>query len=98
MMQKDKLFKGQCIKKTLPINCHGNAPSPRKGKRLKKPSNITKDMETNRLTLSHPMCNQITTKVTNIVSPQLTTSLYLYVFHGMSNSLLCWLTEGYILS
>ncbi|KAL4186990.1 hypothetical protein AMTRI_Chr09g36920 [Amborella trichopoda] len=69
MTQKDKLFKGQRIKKTLPVNRHGKAPSTRKGKRFKKPSNITKDMEKDReVSKFINQCNEI--KVVNLASKE----------------------------
>ncbi|XP_057522026.1 uncharacterized protein LOC130802137 [Amaranthus tricolor] len=48
MTQKAKLFKGQQKKKSIPPNRHGKASQIRKGKRVIKPSKISKDMDDNR--------------------------------------------------
>ncbi|KAK6261019.1 hypothetical protein SCA6_015493 [Theobroma cacao] len=49
MTQKGNLFKGQKKQKTIPPNRHGKLPHVRKGKRVVKPSKMTKDMDADRL-------------------------------------------------
>ncbi|MED6136071.1 hypothetical protein PIB30_052487 [Stylosanthes scabra] len=48
MTQKSNLFKGQKKNKSIPPNRHGKAPSVRKGKRIVKPSKVTKEMDADR--------------------------------------------------
>ncbi|KAJ0038000.1 hypothetical protein Pint_23898 [Pistacia integerrima] len=48
MTQKGNLFKGKQKKKVIPPNRHGKAVQIRKGKRVVKPSKITRDMDTDR--------------------------------------------------
>ncbi|KAJ0038001.1 hypothetical protein Pint_23899 [Pistacia integerrima] len=48
MTQKGNLFKGKQNKKVTPANRHRKAVHIRKGKRVVKPSKITKDMDTDR--------------------------------------------------
>ncbi|KAL3651887.1 hypothetical protein CASFOL_004889 [Castilleja foliolosa] len=45
MTQKGTLFKGQKKKKSIPLNRHGKITHNRKGKRVVKPSKVTKEME-----------------------------------------------------
>ncbi|GLT39637.1 hypothetical protein SLA2020_138190 [Shorea laevis] len=60
MTQKGNLFKGQQKKKTIPPNRHGKIPNNRKGKRVVKPSKMTKDSDTDReLTKFINHCNEI---------------------------------------
>ncbi|GLT84210.1 hypothetical protein SLE2022_024550 [Rubroshorea leprosula] len=59
MTQKGNLFKGQQKKKTVPPNRHGKTPQTRKGKRVVKPSKMTKDIDTDRLTKFKNHCNEI---------------------------------------
>ncbi|CDP21360.1 unnamed protein product [Coffea canephora] len=49
MTQKSYLFKCQRKKKSIPPNRHGNAPQIRK--RVVKPSKVTKDMDTDQVSL-----------------------------------------------
>lgn len=59
MTQKGNLFKGQQKKKSIPPNRHGKALQTRKGKRVVKPSKVTKDMDTDRdLTKFINYCNE----------------------------------------
>ncbi|CDP16346.1 unnamed protein product [Coffea canephora] len=59
MTQKSNLFKGQQKKKSIPPNRHGKATQTRKGKRVVKPSKVTKDMDTDReLTKFINYCNE----------------------------------------
>ncbi|KAG9141780.1 hypothetical protein Leryth_027221 [Lithospermum erythrorhizon] len=59
MTQKDKLFKGQKKQKTIPPNRHGKITQTRKGKRVVKPSKVTKSMETDlELTKFINYCNE----------------------------------------
>ncbi|GKU88585.1 hypothetical protein SLEP1_g2831 [Rubroshorea leprosula] len=53
MTQKGNLFKGQQKKKTIPPNRHGKIPYNRKGKRVVKPSKMTKDSDSDRLRNHH---------------------------------------------
>ncbi|KAJ0095514.1 hypothetical protein Patl1_17102 [Pistacia atlantica] len=48
MTQKGNLFKGKQKKKVIAPNRHGKAVQIRKGKRVVKPSKITRDMDTDR--------------------------------------------------
>ncbi|KAK6240188.1 hypothetical protein QUC31_005657 [Theobroma cacao] len=60
MTQKGNLFKGQKKQKTIPPNRHGKLPHVRKGKRVVKPSKMTKDMDADReLTKFINQCNEI---------------------------------------
>ncbi|KAF6140767.1 hypothetical protein GIB67_035194 [Kingdonia uniflora] len=60
MTQKAALFKGQKKKKSIPANRHGKAPSIRKGKRVVKPSKISKDMDADReVTKFINQCNEL---------------------------------------
>ncbi|XP_022733903.1 uncharacterized protein LOC111287545 [Durio zibethinus] len=60
MTQKGNLFKGQKKQKTIPPNRHGKLPHIRKGKRVVKPSKITKEMDADReLTKFINHCNEI---------------------------------------
>ncbi|KAL6513437.1 hypothetical protein OROGR_020935 [Orobanche gracilis] len=45
MTQKGSLFKGQQKKRSIPPNRHGKISHIRKGKRVVKPSKVTKEME-----------------------------------------------------
>ncbi|KAA3462156.1 ARID domain-containing protein C08B11.3 [Gossypium australe] len=49
MTQKGNLFKGQKKQKTIPPNRHGKVPHIRKGKRVVKPSKMTKEMDADRV-------------------------------------------------
>ncbi|CAL5380152.1 unnamed protein product [Camellia sinensis] len=49
MTQKDKMFKGQQKKKSIPPSRHGKIPHTRKGKRFVKPLKVTKEMDADRL-------------------------------------------------
>ncbi|MBA0688700.1 hypothetical protein Goshw_025056 [Gossypium schwendimanii] len=60
MTQKGNLFKGQKKQKTIPPNRHGKVPHIRKGKRVVKPSKMTKEMDADReLTKFINHCNEI---------------------------------------
>ncbi|CAI9102966.1 OLC1v1001369C2 [Oldenlandia corymbosa var. corymbosa] len=60
MTQKNNLFKGQQKKKSIPPNRHGKVAQTRKGKRIVKPSKVTKDMDTDReLTKFINYCNEM---------------------------------------
>ncbi|KAH1073613.1 hypothetical protein J1N35_025941 [Gossypium stocksii] len=60
MTQKGNLFKGQKKQKTIPPNRHGKLPHIRKGKRVVKPSKMTKEMDADReLTKFINHCNEI---------------------------------------
>ncbi|KAJ4846964.1 hypothetical protein Tsubulata_043557 [Turnera subulata] len=60
MTQKANLFKGQTKKKTIPPNRHGKIPHTRKGKRVIKPSKVTKEMDCDReLTKFINQCNEV---------------------------------------
>ncbi|KAL3537510.1 hypothetical protein ACH5RR_000876 [Cinchona calisaya] len=60
MTQKNYLFKGQQKKKSIPPSRHGKAVQTRKGKRVMKPSKVTKDMDTDReLTKFINYCNEV---------------------------------------
>ncbi|XWS45754.1 hypothetical protein CRYUN_Cryun14cG0006600 [Craigia yunnanensis] len=60
MTQKGYLFKGQKKQKTIPPNRHGKLLHIRKGKRVVKPSKITKEMDADReLTKFINHCNEI---------------------------------------
>ncbi|KAK6120808.1 hypothetical protein DH2020_045453 [Rehmannia glutinosa] len=48
MTQKGNLFKGQQKKKSIPPSRHGKISHTRKGKRVVKPSKVTKEMETDK--------------------------------------------------
>ncbi|XP_022770114.1 uncharacterized protein LOC111313699 isoform X1 [Durio zibethinus] len=48
MTQKGNLFKGHKKQKTIPPNRHGKLPHIRKGKRVVKPSKLTKEMDADR--------------------------------------------------
>ncbi|KAL6557584.1 hypothetical protein OROMI_017934 [Orobanche minor] len=48
MTQKGSLFKGQQKKRSIPPNRHGKISHTRKGKRVVKPSKVTKEMETDK--------------------------------------------------
>ncbi|KAH6765878.1 hypothetical protein C2S52_016861 [Perilla frutescens var. hirtella] len=48
MTQKASLFKGQQKKKSIPLNRHGKIPHTRKGKKVVKPSKVTKEMDADR--------------------------------------------------
>ncbi|CAA0827235.1 Unknown protein [Striga hermonthica] len=56
MTQKANLFKGQQKKKSIPPNRHGKVAYTRKGKRVVKPSKVTKDMETDKLVDEKKKC------------------------------------------
>ncbi|KAI3510887.1 hypothetical protein L2E82_30242 [Cichorium intybus] len=60
MTQKATLFKGQQKRKTIPPSRHGKAPKTRKGKRVVKPANVTKEMDTDReLSKFINYCNEV---------------------------------------
>ncbi|XVE74197.1 hypothetical protein DITRI_Ditri11bG0179500 [Diplodiscus trichospermus] len=60
MTQKGNLFKGQKKQKTIPPNRHGKLPHIRKGKRVVKPSKLTREMDAGReLTKFINHCNEI---------------------------------------
>ncbi|XP_031279851.1 uncharacterized protein LOC116138281 [Pistacia vera] len=60
MTQKGNLFKGKQKKKVIAPNRHGKAVQIRKGKRVVKPSKITRDMDTDReLTKFINHCNEV---------------------------------------
>ncbi|CAA0816586.1 Unknown protein [Striga hermonthica] len=60
MTQKANLFKGQQKKKSIPPNRHGKVNHTRKGKRVVKPSKVTKEMETEKeLSKFINQCNEI---------------------------------------
>ncbi|KAG8475049.1 hypothetical protein CXB51_031870 [Gossypium anomalum] len=60
MTQKGNLFKGQKKQKTIPPSRHGKVPHIRKGKRVVKPSKMTKEMDADReLTKFINQCNEI---------------------------------------
>ncbi|KAL1559582.1 hypothetical protein AAHA92_09908 [Salvia divinorum] len=48
MTQKGSLFKGQKKKKSVPLNRHGKVAHTRKGKKVAKPSKVTKEMDADR--------------------------------------------------
>ncbi|KAG5565156.1 hypothetical protein RHGRI_001150 [Rhododendron griersonianum] len=48
MTQKANLFKGQQKRKSIPPSRHGKIPVTRKGKRVVKPSKVTKEMDADR--------------------------------------------------
>ncbi|GAB2238109.1 hypothetical protein Droror1_Dr00016011 [Drosera rotundifolia] len=57
---KANQFKGQQKRKTIPPNRHGRAPITRKGKRVVKPSKISKELDADReLTKFINNCNEI---------------------------------------
>ncbi|KAG9459616.1 hypothetical protein H6P81_004124 [Aristolochia fimbriata] len=69
MTQKANLFKGQKKRKTIPPNRHGKTPVTRKGKKIVKPSNITKEMDIDREVskfINH--CNEV--KAANAASKE----------------------------
>ncbi|KAF7152929.1 hypothetical protein RHSIM_Rhsim01G0126300 [Rhododendron simsii] len=49
MTQKANLFKGQQKRKSIPPSRHGKIPVTRKGKRVVKPSKVTKEMDADRV-------------------------------------------------
>ncbi|KAE9444970.1 hypothetical protein C3L33_23132, partial [Rhododendron williamsianum] len=51
MTQKANLFKGQQKRKSIPPSRHGKIPVTRKGKRVVKPSKVTKEMDADRSVL-----------------------------------------------
>ncbi|KAG8363636.1 hypothetical protein BUALT_Bualt19G0043100 [Buddleja alternifolia] len=60
MTQKGTLFKGQQKKKSIPPNRHGKTSQTRKGKRVVKPSKVTKEMETDKeLSKFINYCNEV---------------------------------------
>ncbi|XP_057496012.1 uncharacterized protein LOC130780990 [Actinidia eriantha] len=60
MTQKANLFKGQQKKKSIPPSRHGKIPHNRKGKRLVKPSKVTKEMDADReLSKFINYCNEV---------------------------------------
>ncbi|KAA8515638.1 hypothetical protein F0562_018751 [Nyssa sinensis] len=60
MTQKANLFKGQQKKKSIPPNRHGKIPPTRKGKRVVKPSKVTKEMDADReLSKFINHCNEV---------------------------------------
>ncbi|KAL6989714.1 hypothetical protein U1Q18_015465, partial [Sarracenia purpurea var. burkii] len=60
MTQTANLFKGQQKKKTIPPNRHGKISHNRKGKRLVKPSKVTKEMDADReLSKFINYCNEV---------------------------------------
>ncbi|XWS35546.1 hypothetical protein CRYUN_Cryun20dG0006300 [Craigia yunnanensis] len=60
MTQKGNLFKGKKKQKAIPPNRHGKLPQIRKGKRVVKPSKMTKEMDADReLTKFINHCNEI---------------------------------------
>ncbi|XP_059433678.1 uncharacterized protein LOC132166860 [Corylus avellana] len=60
MTQKAKLFKGQQKKKSIPPSRHGKLPQTRKGKRIVKPSKMTKEMDADReLSKFINHCNEV---------------------------------------
>ncbi|OMO69723.1 hypothetical protein CCACVL1_19313 [Corchorus capsularis] len=60
MTQKGNLFKGQKKQKTIPPNRHGKVPHIRKGKRVFKPTKVTKEMDADReLTKFINHCNEV---------------------------------------
>ncbi|XP_050209016.1 uncharacterized protein LOC126659724 [Mercurialis annua] len=48
MTQKGNLFKGKQKQKTIPPSRHGKTTHTRKGKRVVKPSKVTKEMDSDR--------------------------------------------------
>ncbi|KAG6433566.1 hypothetical protein SASPL_105180 [Salvia splendens] len=48
MTQKGNLFKGQKKSKSVPLNRHGKTAHTRKGKKVAKPSKVTKAMDADR--------------------------------------------------
>ncbi|KAF8403767.1 hypothetical protein HHK36_011872 [Tetracentron sinense] len=60
MTQKTSLFKGKQKKKSIPPSRHGKPPPSRKGKRVVKPSKITKEMDADReLSKFINHCNEV---------------------------------------
>ncbi|XP_073270865.1 uncharacterized protein [Primulina huaijiensis] len=60
MTQKGNLFKGQKKNKSIPLNRHGKPPSTRKGKRVVKPSKLTKQMDADKeLSKFIDHCNEV---------------------------------------
>ncbi|KAM7472543.1 hypothetical protein LguiA_010726 [Lonicera macranthoides] len=60
MTQKTNMFKGQQKRKSIPPNRHGKTPSIRKGKRVLKPSKVTKEMDADReLSKFINHCNEV---------------------------------------
>ncbi|CAL5381800.1 unnamed protein product [Camellia sinensis] len=60
MTQKDKMFKGQQKKKSIPPSRHGKIPHTRKGKRFVKPLKVTKEMDADReLSKFINHCNEV---------------------------------------
>lgn len=54
------MFKGQQKKKSIPPSRHGKIPTTRKGKRVIKPSKVTKEMDANReLSKFINHCNEV---------------------------------------
>ncbi|XP_057783676.1 uncharacterized protein LOC131001330 isoform X1 [Salvia miltiorrhiza] len=49
MTQKGNLFKGQKKNKSIPLNRHGKITHTRKGKKVAKPSKVTKEMDADRV-------------------------------------------------
>ncbi|KAL0377177.1 UNVERIFIED_CONTAM: hypothetical protein Scaly_0835300 [Sesamum calycinum] len=60
MTQKGSLFKGQQKKKSIPPNRHGKVSHTRKGKRVVKPSKVTKEMDADKeLSKFINYCNEV---------------------------------------
>ncbi|KAL7126163.1 hypothetical protein ABFS83_14G166900 [Erythranthe nasuta] len=60
MTQKGDLFKGKQKKKSIPPSRHGKICHTRKGKRVIKPSKVTKEMETDKeLSKFINYCNEV---------------------------------------
>ncbi|EPS68523.1 hypothetical protein M569_06248 [Genlisea aurea] len=60
MTQKGNLFKGMKKMKSIPPNRHGKIPPTKKGKRLVKPSKVTKEMDADKeLSKFINRCNEI---------------------------------------
>ncbi|CAA3033206.1 Hypothetical predicted protein [Olea europaea subsp. europaea] len=83
MTQKGNLFKGQQKKKSIPPNRHGKLSQTRKGKKVVKPSKVTKEMDADReLSKFINHCNEVKAATVankdggqlSIVKPQLDSS------------------------
>ncbi|XP_073128305.1 uncharacterized protein [Henckelia pumila] len=60
MTQKGNLFKGLKKSKSIPANRHGKPPTTRKGKRVVKPSKLTKQMDADKeLSKFINHCNEV---------------------------------------
>ncbi|XP_051124649.1 uncharacterized protein LOC127247000 [Andrographis paniculata] len=60
MTQKGSLFKGQKKAKSIPPNRHGKVSQTRKGKRVVKPSKVTKNMSSDKeVTKFINYCNEV---------------------------------------